>query len=130
VDGLDLATAPLAARRLLGYAPEHPALHGDATVPGELDYVAALRDVPSRDPRRAPANGPPSPTRLARLTAPQTGTLSRAPRRGPAARLPRRADGRHGSGPGRGHAPAHPRVGGASRGLRLEPRARRCGDAV
>src|SRR5262249_50032437 len=53
IGGLELANAPLAARRLIGYAPEHPALHGDATVRDELGYVAALRDVPAGDTRRA-----------------------------------------------------------------------------
>jgi len=47
IDGRDLATAPRDARRLVGYAPEHPALHGDMTVRSELDYVAAMRDVPA-----------------------------------------------------------------------------------
>ncbi len=53
VGDLDLGRAPLAARRLIGYAPETPALHGDMTVRRELEYVAALRDVPAGAPRRA-----------------------------------------------------------------------------
>jgi ABC-2 type transport system ATP-binding protein len=80
VDGLDLATAPLAARRLLGYAPEHPALHGDATVRAELDYVAALRDVPAGDARRAAVNEALLLTGLERLPDRQIGTLSRGTR--------------------------------------------------
>jgi ABC-2 type transport system ATP-binding protein len=47
IDGRDLGTAPRDARRLIGYAPEQPALHGDMTVRGDLRYVAALRDVPA-----------------------------------------------------------------------------------
>jgi len=47
IDGRDLATAPRDARRLIGYAPEHPALHGDMRVRAELRYVGALRDVPA-----------------------------------------------------------------------------------
>jgi ABC-2 type transport system ATP-binding protein len=53
IDGHDLTREPLAARRLLGYAPEHPALHGEATVRAELDHVAALRDVPGAERRAA-----------------------------------------------------------------------------
>src|SRR5262249_59165482 len=53
VDGLDLVRAPLEARRRIGYAPEHPALHGETTVRAELAYVAALRDVPAGPARRA-----------------------------------------------------------------------------
>ncbi len=53
IDGHDLARDPLAARRLLGYAPEHPALHGEMTVRAELGYVAALRDVPAPGRRDA-----------------------------------------------------------------------------
>jgi ABC-2 type transport system ATP-binding protein len=80
VDGLDLATAPLAARRLIGYAPEHPALHGDATVRAELDYVAALRDVPAGDARRAAVGGAIALTGLDRLAGRRIGTLSRGTR--------------------------------------------------
>jgi gliding motility-associated transport system ATP-binding protein len=80
VDGLDLATAPLAARRLIGYAPEHPALHGDATVRAELDYVAALRDVPAGDARRVAVSGAIALTGLDRLADRRIGTLSRGTR--------------------------------------------------
>jgi gliding motility-associated transport system ATP-binding protein len=45
IDGHDLVADPLGARRVLGYAPEHPALHGEMTVRAELNYVAALRDL-------------------------------------------------------------------------------------
>jgi gliding motility-associated transport system ATP-binding protein len=80
VDGLDLATAPLAARRLIGYAPEHPALHGDATVRAELDYVAALRDVPAGEARRAAVSGALTLTGLERLADRRIATLSRGTR--------------------------------------------------
>src|SRR5262249_42070934 len=53
IDGRDLAADPLGARRHLGYAPEHPALHGEMTVRAELDYVTALRDVPGGARRAA-----------------------------------------------------------------------------
>jgi ABC-2 type transport system ATP-binding protein len=80
VDGLDLAAAPLAARRLIGYAPEHPALHGDATVRTEVDYVAALRDVPAGEPRRVAVSGALTLTGLERLADRRIGTLSRGTR--------------------------------------------------
>jgi len=80
VDGLDLAAAPLAARRLMGYAPEHPALHGDATVRTEVDYVAALRDVPAGEARRAAVSGALILTGLERLADRRIGTLSRGTR--------------------------------------------------
>src|ERR1700741_4952214 len=53
VDGLDLASARRGRRRRIGYAPEHPALHGEMTVRAELAYVAALRDVPAGGARSA-----------------------------------------------------------------------------
>ncbi|MFN8545382.1 MAG: ABC transporter ATP-binding protein [Candidatus Binatia bacterium] len=53
IDGHDLTTAPLAARRRLGYAPERPALHGDMTVHRQLEFAAAMRDAPR--PRAAVA---------------------------------------------------------------------------
>jgi ABC-2 type transport system ATP-binding protein len=80
VDGLDLAAAPLAARRHIGYAPEHPALHGDATVRAELDYVSALRDVPRGERRRAAVDGALERTGLGRLADRRIGTLSRGTR--------------------------------------------------
>jgi ABC-2 type transport system ATP-binding protein len=80
VGGLDLATAPLAARRLIGYAPEHPALHGDATVRAELDYVAALRDVPAGEARAAAISSVLTLTGLERLADRRIGTLSRGTR--------------------------------------------------
>jgi ABC-2 type transport system ATP-binding protein len=51
IDGHDLSAEPLAARRRLGYAPEHPALHLEMTVDGQLAFAAAMKDVP------APARG-------------------------------------------------------------------------
>src|SRR5262249_14110201 len=53
VDGLDVARAPLAARRRVGYAPEHPALTPDATVTSLLTFVGAMRDVGGPAARRA-----------------------------------------------------------------------------
>ena len=51
IDGHDVVREPLAARRRLGYAPEHPALYADMTVVGFLAFAAAMKDVAS--PRRA-----------------------------------------------------------------------------
>jgi ABC-2 type transport system ATP-binding protein len=49
VDGHDVARAPLAARRRLGYAPERPALHLEMTVAGLLTFAAAMKDVARRE---------------------------------------------------------------------------------
>jgi ABC-2 type transport system ATP-binding protein len=80
IGGLELAAEPLAARRLIGYAPEHPALHGDATVRGELGYVAALRDVPAGDTRRAAVASALALTGLESFADRRIGTLSRGTR--------------------------------------------------
>lgn len=79
IDGHDLARDPLAARRLLGYAPEHPALHGEMTVRAELDYVAALRDVPGAA-RLAAVDRALAHTGLGGLAARRIGVLSRGTR--------------------------------------------------
>lgn len=47
VCGHDLVTAPLAARRSLGFLPEFPPLHTDATIDEYLAFCAALRGVPA-----------------------------------------------------------------------------------
>jgi len=52
VDGLDVVTSPLAARRRLGYAPERPALHREMTVAGFLEFAAGMKDVAGRRARR------------------------------------------------------------------------------
>jgi ABC-2 type transport system ATP-binding protein len=79
IDGRDLAVDPLGARRLLGYAPEHPALHGEMTVRAELDYVTALRDVPA-GARRAAVDVALDRTGLASLADRRIGVLSRGTR--------------------------------------------------
>jgi ABC-2 type transport system ATP-binding protein len=57
IDGLDVVREPLAARRRLGYAPERPAVHLEMTVTGQLEFIAALRDVvPVAARRRAAAD--------------------------------------------------------------------------
>jgi len=80
VDGLDLVRAPLEARRRIGYAPEHPALHGEMTVRAELAYVAALRDVPAGPARRAAIDAALGRTGLESLAGRRIGNLSRGTR--------------------------------------------------
>ena len=53
IDGNDLAEAPDAARRALGYLPETPPLYVDMTVRGYLDHAARLRRVPGATRRAA-----------------------------------------------------------------------------
>src|SRR5262249_16837142 len=79
VDGLALVTAPLEARRRIGYAPEHPALHGEMTVRAELRYAAALRDVPAGARAAAIADAL-ARTGLESLADRRIGTLSRGTR--------------------------------------------------
>jgi ABC-2 type transport system ATP-binding protein len=52
IDGCDVAGAPLAARRRVGYAPERPALYLEMTVEAFLAFVAAMKDVPAGLRRR------------------------------------------------------------------------------
>jgi ABC-2 type transport system ATP-binding protein len=80
VDGLDLSAAPLEARRRIGYAPEHPALHGEMTVRAELAYVAALRDVPAGVARTAAIADALGCTGLEGLADRRVATLSRGTR--------------------------------------------------
>jgi ABC-2 type transport system ATP-binding protein len=53
IDGLDLATQPLAARRRVGYLPEHPPLYGDLTVDEYLAYSARLHRLSRAQVREA-----------------------------------------------------------------------------
>lgn len=46
IDGHDLLTSPRAAKRCLGYLPEHPPVYRDATVDEYLDFCAALHCIP------------------------------------------------------------------------------------
>ena len=45
INGLDIFTNSLEARRLIGYLPETPPLYGDMRVEGYLRFVAKLRGV-------------------------------------------------------------------------------------
>ena len=46
IDGHDIFTDPLAARRAIGYLPETPPVYPEMSVDGYLGYVAKLKDVP------------------------------------------------------------------------------------
>src|SRR5260221_293965 len=46
IDGLDVFTQSLEARRKIGYLPENPPLYPDMRVEAYLRFVAKLRDVP------------------------------------------------------------------------------------
>ena len=61
IDGHDIFSDPLAARRAIGYLPESPPVYPEMSVEGYLLYVAKLKDVP-----RAPA---PQPRSIARSNA-------------------------------------------------------------
>ena len=52
IDGHDIFSDPLAARRAIGYLPESPPVYPEMSVESYLTYVAKLKDVP-RGKRRA-----------------------------------------------------------------------------
>jgi ABC-2 type transport system ATP-binding protein len=52
IDGHDIFSDPLAARRAIGYLPESPPVYPEMSVESYLVYVAKLKDVP-RAQRRA-----------------------------------------------------------------------------
>ena len=53
IDGVDVARAPHALKRRIGYLPEAPPLYDEMTVSGYLRYVAELHGVPGRKARLA-----------------------------------------------------------------------------
>ena len=53
IDGHDMFTDPLAARRSVGYLPESPPLYPEMDVEGYLTFVAKLKDVPRKERREA-----------------------------------------------------------------------------
>jgi ABC-2 type transport system ATP-binding protein len=77
IDGHDVERAPLEARRLLGYAPERPALHLEMTVEGLLDFAAAMKDVAGRVGRRRAVGDALDRTGLGDLRRRRIGTLSK-----------------------------------------------------
>ena len=77
IDGRDVTTAPIEARRRLGYAPERPALYAEMTVRDQLAFGAGLREVanPGASVGRAIAA-----TALEEIAARRIGTLSKGMR--------------------------------------------------
>jgi ABC-2 type transport system ATP-binding protein len=53
IDGHDIFSDPLAARRAIGYLPESPPIYPEMSVEGYLLYVSKLKDVPRRERRSA-----------------------------------------------------------------------------
>ncbi len=53
IDGADIFSEPLTARRAVGYLPETPPLYPEMDVEHFLRFVAALHDVPRRARREA-----------------------------------------------------------------------------
>jgi ABC-2 type transport system ATP-binding protein len=56
VGGEDIRTAPVAAKRKIGYLPEGSPLYGDMTPEGFLDFVGRTRRMPRAERRQAIAN--------------------------------------------------------------------------
>jgi gliding motility-associated transport system ATP-binding protein len=77
IDGFDLAAAPLAARRRLGYVPERPAVHTELSVEAQLEFVAELRDVPRGPARRETVERAIARTGLVDVRSRRVGALSR-----------------------------------------------------
>ena len=53
IDGHDIFSDPLAARRAIGYLPESPPVYPEMSVEDYLLYVSKLKDVPRRSRRDA-----------------------------------------------------------------------------
>jgi ABC-2 type transport system ATP-binding protein len=53
IDGHDIFSDPLAARRAIGYLPESPPVYPEMSVEDYLLYVSKLKDVPRRQRRSA-----------------------------------------------------------------------------
>ncbi|RIL00001.1 MAG: ABC transporter [Proteobacteria bacterium] len=53
IDGHDIFSDPLAARRAIGYLPESPPVYPEMSVEDYLAYVSKLKDVPRRSRREA-----------------------------------------------------------------------------
>jgi ABC-2 type transport system ATP-binding protein len=77
IDGFDVVRAPLLARRRLGYAAERPAVHLEMTVTGQLEFIAAMRDVVPAAARRATAAETIERTGLAEVRGRRIGALSK-----------------------------------------------------
>jgi ABC-2 type transport system ATP-binding protein len=77
IDGIDLARAPLAARRRLGYVPERPALYPEMTVDALLAFAAAMKDVGGAARRRTAIDATLTCTGLETVRGRRVGALSR-----------------------------------------------------
>jgi ABC-2 type transport system ATP-binding protein len=53
IDGHDIFSSPIPARRAIGYLPEAPPLYPEMTVGSFVEYVARIKDVARRDRREA-----------------------------------------------------------------------------
>jgi gliding motility-associated transport system ATP-binding protein len=53
VNGYDCLADPMAVRRSIGYLPETPPVYREMTVADYLDFVAAIKEVPSKKRRAA-----------------------------------------------------------------------------
>lgn len=53
ISNLNLATRPVAARRLIGYLPENAPSYGDMTVEGFLRFAASMRGLSGESAKRA-----------------------------------------------------------------------------
>lgn len=53
IDGHDIFTDPIPARRAIGYLPESPPLYPEMTVGSFLAYVARIKDIARRERREA-----------------------------------------------------------------------------
>jgi ABC-2 type transport system ATP-binding protein len=51
IDGFELLSRPIDAKRRLGYLPENPPVYPEMTVRQYLDFVAEIKDVPRRTRR-------------------------------------------------------------------------------
>src|SRR5688572_27955 len=76
VAGFDVFTAPIEAKRRIGYLPETPPLYPDMTVRDYLTFVAKIKSVP-RAERKARIDTVMERTRIADVAERQCGKLSK-----------------------------------------------------
>jgi ABC-2 type transport system ATP-binding protein len=76
IDGCDLLSHPIEAKRRLGYLPENPPLYPELTITQFLDFVADIKDVP-RARRRAAVDRAIDRANLREVASKRIGTLSK-----------------------------------------------------
>jgi ABC-2 type transport system ATP-binding protein len=76
IDGHDLLSRPIEAKRRLGYLPENPPLYPELTITQFLDFVADIKDVP-RSRRRAAVDRAIDRANLREVASKRIGTLSK-----------------------------------------------------